>query len=131
MHGLTHSLKFAATTAALFLFGGIPSGGAGAQEGAIRQPLYLPDPTPRPPDLEKIYEQTPQQKAREQEIKRIKNAQRNQLITMDTERIALLAAELRESLKQGVADNHPAMNAQKVAEIQKLAKAIKDLEKLQ
>ena len=126
MHGLTHQLKFAATTAALLLLGGIPSSGV-AQEGTVRQPLNLPDPTPRPPDLEKIYEQTPQQKAREQEIQRIKNAQRRQLITTDTERVAVLAAQLRESLKQGAADNDPALNAQKVAEIQKLAKTIKNL----
>lgn len=134
MRSLTHPTKLITTAAAILLFGAVPTVITAAQgKSGVQQqnPIYLPDPVPRPPDLQKIYEETPQQKAREQEIKRIKNAQRNQLITTDTERISLLAAQLRESLKQGAADNNPAMNAQKVAEIQKLAKSIKDLEKLQ
>ncbi|GGA66436.1 hypothetical protein GCM10011507_17440 [Edaphobacter acidisoli] len=134
MHGPTHPTKLIATAATILLLVTTLNVTATAEgNGGVQQqnPIYLPDPVPRPPDLQKIYEQNPQQKAREQEIARIKNAQRRMQIAEDTDKIAALAEQLRQSLKESAADNNPAMNAQKVAEIQKLAKAIKNLEKLQ
>lgn len=131
MHGLTHPIKLTATAAALLLSSGFHCTAAPAQTNAVRQPLYLPDPTPRPPDLEKIYADDPAQKAREQQMIRIENAKRRMEITTYTDGIAALAEQLRESLRQSAAENDPALNARKVAEIQKLAKAIKNLEKLQ
>lgn len=131
MLGLTHPIKFVAATAAVLLLGGIPHESAIAQDNVVRQPLYIPDPTPRPPDLEKIYEQNPQQKAREQQIAQLKSARRRAQVSIDSDKIAALAEQLRASLAQSAADNNPAYNALKVAEIQKLAKEIKNLEKLQ
>ena len=134
MHGPTHPAKLIVTAATLLLLVAVPTvtaaaeGNGGAQQ---QNPIYLPDPVPRPPDLQKIYEQNPEQKARAQEIARIRNAQRRLLIAEDTDKIAALADQLRQSLKESAADINPAMNAEKVAEIQKLAKAIKSLEKLQ
>lgn len=133
MHGPTHPTKLITAAATILLLGASPTATVAAQgNGGVQQqnPIYLPDPVPRPPDLEKIYEQNPQQKAREQEIARIKNAQRRLQIAEDTDKIAALADQLRQSLKES-ATNNPDVNAQKVAEIQKLAKAIKNLEKLQ
>lgn len=133
MHGPTHPTKLITAAATILLLGAAPTATVAAQgNGGVQQqnPIYLPDPVPRPPDLEKIYEQNPQQKAREQEIVRIKNAQRRLQIAEDTDKISALADQLRQSLKES-ATNNPDVNAQKVAEIQKLAKAIKNLEKLQ
>ena len=129
MHGLTYPIKFATATAAVILLGGLLPNGALSQTNEVRQPLYLPDPTPRPPDLEKIYAQNPEQKAREQQIAQMRNAQRHALIATDTDKITSLAGQLRDDLAQGTADINIAYNAQKAAEIQKLAKAIKNLEK--
>lgn len=131
MHGLTHSIKLMTTAATVLLFATVPAFTASAQgkSGVQQNPIYLPDPAPRPPDLEKIYEQTPQEKARQQQIAQMRNAERRALIATDTDKIAALAGQLRANLAQDTADINFAYNAQKAAEIQKLAKAIKNLEK--
>lgn len=131
MHGLTHPTKLITTAATILLFGAVPTVTVAAQgkSGAQQNPLYLPDPTPRPPDLEKIYAQNPEQKEREQQIAQLKNTQRLAQIAADTDRIATLAGQVRDDLSRGAADVNFPYNAQKVNEIQKLAKAIKNLEK--
>lgn len=131
MHGLTHPTKLITTAATILLFGAAPTVITAAQgkSGVQQNPLYLPDPVPRPPDLEKIYAQNPEQKAREQQIAQMKSAQRHAQIAADTDKIAALAGQIRDDLAQGIAAINLPYNAQKAAEIQKLAKTIKSLEK--
>ncbi len=129
MQSLTYPIKLATAAAAVILLGGLMPNDATAQTNEVRQPLYIPDPTPRPPDLEKVYAQDPEQKVREQKIAQMKNAQRIAQIAEDTDKIAALASQIHEDFAQGAANINIAYNAQKVAEIQKLAKAIKGLEK--
>lgn len=86
----------------------------------------LPDPTPRDIPLDKVYAQDPMQKARQQHDALVRNALRRQEIVTNTDKMALLAQEMYDDL---VSTNPDGRNSQRAAEIEKLAKKIRSLEK--
>jgi hypothetical protein len=90
------------------------------------QTIYIPDPTPRPPDLQQIYAQDPLQKAKEQHDALIRNALRRQQIVTNTDKMALLAQEMHDDL---ISTNPDGRNSERAAEIERLAKKIRSLEK--
>ena len=92
----------------------------------VQQQIYLPDPTPRPPDLQREYGDDPVSRARQQQIALIRKAQRRQGILAATDRLILLAAELRDETGSSMS-----ARAVKAEEIEKLAKKVKEDSKLQ
>lgn len=97
----------------------------------VQQQIYLPDPTPRPPDLQREYGDDPVARARQQQIALLKKAQRRQEVLAATDRLILLAAELRNEAAQHEAGRSMKANAAKAEQIEKLAKTVKEDTKLQ
>ena len=107
---------------------------AGATAQATKpaqQPLYLPDPTPRPPDLEKKYETDPAEVARQKQLATIKAAQLRQQVVIATDKLLVLTQELEADVEKR--EHGAAMTPQvvKVEQIEKLAKTVKDKAKAQ
>lgn len=97
----------------------------------MQQQIYLPDPTPRPPDLQRQYGDDPVARARQQQMALIKKAQRRQEVLAATDRLVLLAAELRDEAAKHEAGRSMRTNAGKAEQIEKLAKTVKEDTKLQ
>ena len=95
------------------------------------QQLNLPDPTPRPPDLEKKYETDSPEIARQQQLAALKAAQIRQQVIVATDKLLLLAQELEADVSKH--ENGVAMTPQvvKVEQIEKLAKTVKEKTKAQ
>jgi hypothetical protein len=112
------------TLAAIAIVCAVPSI-ARAQSGPSQRPIYLPDPTPRPPDLQRQYSNDPVARAKQQQAALLRAAQRRQQVVLDTNDLLQLAQELKDDLAKH--NDSPTMipNATKPEEIEKLAKTIK------
>ena len=97
----------------------------------MQQQIYLPDPTPRPPDLQREYGDDPVSRARQQQIALIKKEQRRQEVVTATDRLILLAGELRDEAAKHETGSSMRARAVKAEEIEKLAKKVKENSKLQ
>lgn len=94
---------------------------------AQSNPIYLPDPTPRERDLHDKYKDDPLQQVRQQQAALLRYAQLHQQAVEATNRMTLLAQQLKEEMEKGGMDNSaPSLNAQRAAEIEKLAKIVKN-----
>jgi hypothetical protein len=106
--------------------------GAAAQASkSPQQPLYLPDPTPRPPDLEKKYETDSPDLARQQHLAALKAAEIREQVIVATDKLLLLTQELEADVSKH--ENGVSMTPQvvKVEQIEKLAKTVKERTKAQ
>lgn len=114
-----------AILAAIAILCAVPSI-ASAQSGPSQRPIYLPDPTPRPPDLEREYSDDPVTRAKQQQAALLRTAQRRQQVVLATDKLLQLAQELKEDLAKH--DEIPTMipDATKAEQIEKLAKTIKE-----
>jgi hypothetical protein len=94
-------------------------------------PLNLPDPTPRPPDLERKYSTDPAEAARQQQQAALKAAQIRQQVMTATDKLVSLTQELEADVAKR--EHGTAMTPQvvKVEQIEKLAKTVKDRTKAQ
>jgi hypothetical protein len=100
--------------------------------GPAPQHLELKDPTPRPPDLKKQYENDPADKARQQQAAMLRNAQIMEQVTKATDKLCQLAQELRNDVAKNAQDAPPPrMNAAKAGQIEKLAKSVKEKMQMQ
>ena len=97
----------------------------------VQQQIYLPDPTPRPPDLQREYGDDPVSRARQQQIALMKKSQRRQEVLAATDRLMLLAEEMRDEAAKHEAGRSMRTNAAKAEQIEKLAKIVKEDTKLQ
>jgi hypothetical protein len=96
------------------------------QPGPTQQTLTLKDPTPRPPDLEKIYGQGQGDQAKEQQAAALKSAQIHQQVVDASNKLYLLAQQLRDDVASGNKDSRTSHNAAKAAQIEKLAKTVRE-----
>jgi hypothetical protein len=101
------------------------------QPGPAPQHLELKDPTPRPPDLKKQYENDPASQARQQQAAMLRNAQIMQQVAKTTEKLCQLAQELRDDVAKGTTDAPGRVNATKAGQIEKLAKSVKEKMQMQ
>jgi hypothetical protein len=101
------------------------------QQGPTQQNITLKDPTPRPPDLEKEYGTDPADHARQQQAAMLRNAQIREKVVTETNKLFQLAQELRDDVAKSSKDNPAAVNAAKAAQIEKLAKSVKEQMKMQ
>jgi hypothetical protein len=95
------------------------------------QQIYLPNPTPRDPDLHDKYKEDPLEKVRQQQAALLRQAQVRQQVAAATERLGQLAQQLRDEMEKGDKGNPLSVSAQKAAEIEKLAKTVKNSMKSQ
>lgn len=114
----------------LFCVFGVASGSQ-SQPGPTQQTLTLKDPTPRPPDLQKQYGTDPATQARQQQAALVRNAQIREQVVKATEKLCLLAQQLRDDVTKGSKDAPASLNAAKAAQIEKLAKSVKEKTQMQ
>ena len=98
------------------------------QPGPAPQHLELKDPTPRPPDLKKQYEDDPASQAKQQQAAILKNAQLREKVAKDTDKLCQLAQELRDDVAK---EPQTSRNAAKAAQIEKLAKSVREKMQMQ
>ena len=107
---------------------GLPS--FAQQQGGTQQNIELKDPTPRPPDLQKIYGSNQTDQAKQQEAAALRSAQLRQQVVDATNKLYLLAQELHDDVA-GTKDPRTSINAAKAAQIEKLAKAVREKTRMQ
>jgi len=99
--------------------------------GPPPQHLELKDPTPRPPDLKKQYENDPASQAKQQQATMLRNAQIMAQVAKTTEKLCQLAQELRDDVANGTSDAPGRVNSAKAGQIEKLAKNVKEKMQMQ
>ena len=95
------------------------------------QNIVLPNPTPRDPDLHDKYKEDPTLKAQQQQLTALRAAQQRELVKTATTRLAQLAQQLKDDMEKHEVGGPLGANAQKAAEIEKLAKTVKNTLKSQ
>ena len=90
------------------------------------QQLNIPDPTPRPPDLEREYGGDPAEAARQQQLAALRVAQVRLQVVQATDKLLQLAQELEADVQKR--ENGTAMTPEvvKLEQIEKLAKSVKE-----
>lgn len=101
------------------------------QQGPTQQSIQLKDPTPRPPDLEKIYGSGQPDQAKQQEAAALKSAQVRQQVVEATNKLYLLAQQLHDDVASTGKDPRTSLNAAKAAQIEKLAKSVREKTRMQ
>ena len=101
------------------------------QQGQPQQNIMLKDPTPRPPDLQKQYGSDPADQARQQQAALLRNAEIREQVVKTTDKLCLLAEQLRDDVAKGSKDTPAGLNAAKAAQIEKLAKTVKEKMQMQ
>ena len=98
---------------------------------AQNQQIYLPNPTPRDPDLHDKYKDDPAARARQQYAAQLRQAQIRQQVTGAADRLAQLARQLKDEMEKDGKETPLSISAEKAAEIEKLAKSVKNSMKSQ
>lgn len=101
-----------------------PTGASLAQDGEVHH-VYIPNPTPRDPDLKQVFDNTPANQKKQQEIL-LKNQLRAREIWLQSNQILLLAQQLQQEVLSGNKPATMSANAAKAAEIEKLAKSVQE-----
>jgi hypothetical protein len=117
------------TAAALLCVSALPV--IAQQQGPTQQHIELKDPTPRPPDLQKIYGASQADQAKQQEAATLKSAQLRQQAVEAANKLSLLAQQLRDDVSSAGKDPRSSSNAAKAAQIEKLAKTVREKTKIQ
>ena len=95
------------------------------------QNVVLPNPTPRDQDLHDKYKEDPTDKIRQQQAALLRSAQQRELVKAATTRAAALAEQLKKDMEKHEPGAPLGANAQTAAEIEKLAKTVKNTLKSQ
>ena len=98
---------------------------------ATQQTLTLKDPTPRPPDLQKVYGSDPAEQARQQQATVLRQALIREQVVKATDKLCQLAQELRDEVAKSAQDAPPRVSAAKAGQIEKLAKSVKEKMQMQ
>ncbi len=109
---------------------GIPVSPA-QQQGGTPQNLELKDPTPREPDLKKIYSTDPAEQAKLQQAAALKSAQVRQQVVEATNKLCLLVQQLHDEVSSNGKDPRTSGNAAMAGQIEKLAKTVREKTKTQ
>ena len=116
---------------AAFFFAFALPGLAQQQPGNPTQTIQLKDPTPRPPDLQKIYGNSPADQAKQQEATALKNAQLRQQVVDASAKLSQLAQQLSDEVSAPGRNPRTSANAARAAQIEKLAKSVREKTKMQ
>jgi hypothetical protein len=98
-------------------------------EGSAQQPppahVYIPNPTPRPPDLkQELDDDSKDQK--KQNVLSVQNQLRAREIWLESNQMLLLAQQLDQEINSGKKPSSMGTNATKVGQIEKLARSIQE-----
>jgi hypothetical protein len=85
----------------------------------------LPNPTPRQPDLQKLYDQDPAIREKMLRAIAVKNELRQEKLISSTDKLVLLAHDLKDRVAKG-SNNSIAKESDTAEEIERLAKVVKD-----
>lgn len=85
--------------------------------------VYIPNPTPRDPDLKEVFHETPADQEKQRVIS-IKNQIRAREIWLETNQIMLLAQQLQQEILSDKKSTSMETNATKAGQIEKLAKSV-------
>jgi hypothetical protein len=96
------------------------------QDSENRDPHVLPNPTPRPYDVRQKYDRDPIEKQKLEHAIAVKNQLRQEKVVSDTDKLVLLAAELKATVEQHSKTGAPFPESLKAEQIEKLAKTVKD-----
>lgn len=96
------------------------------QDSEIRDPHVLPNPTPRPYDVRQKYDQDPMAKQKMEHAIAVKNELRQEKVVSDTEKLFLLASQLKASVQEHVNNGSPYPGSLEAEQIEKLAKTVKE-----
>lgn len=91
--------------------------------------VMIPDPTPRPPDLQKQFGEDPADVKRRQQAQLIQNQLRAREVWLEANQLLLLAQQLQAEMVQRNKGDSLLAGASKAAAIEKLAKSVKDKSK--
>lgn len=92
----------------------------------IENSHIIPDPTPRPPDIRKQYDDDPIERRKLEQATAVKNKLRQERVIADTDKLVLLAQQLRAEIAKGDKGGAAYPQAIKAEAIEKLAKQVKD-----
>jgi hypothetical protein len=127
MYSLTHLQAAVQTCALSILLTCATTHIAAAQEGnPPPRGVLIPDPTPRPPDLQRDYGNDPAQAKKQQELMALKNQLRAREIWLDVNKLLLYAQELKAEVSIHEKGSPMTTNSIKAGEIEKLAKEVKE-----
>ena len=85
--------------------------------------VVIPNPTPRPPDLEKEYGEDSKDSKKQDQLS-IQNQLRAREIWLESNQILLLAQQLQQEILSDKKSASMAANAAKVGQIEKLAQSV-------
>ena len=85
----------------------------------------LPNPTPRPPDLQKLYDQDPTIREKMLRAIAVKNELRQEKVVATTDRLVLLAHDLKDRVAKNDSTS-VSTESDTAEEIERLAKIVKD-----
>jgi hypothetical protein len=102
-----------------------------AVHGQEQQPTHvvIPNPTPRPPDLERELRSPTDQ--RKQQANAMESQLRAREVWLESNQILLLAQQLEQELVTGKKPTSMSVKAAKVAKIEKLAQSVQEKMKMQ
>jgi hypothetical protein len=102
-----------------------------AVHGQEQQPSHvvIPNPTPRPPDLERELRNPSDQ--RKQQANAMESQLRAREVWLESNQILLLAQQLEQELVTGKKPTSMSVKAAKVAKIEKLAQSVQEKMKMQ
>jgi hypothetical protein len=92
--------------------------------------VVIPNPTPRQPDLEKVYADNPADQKKQQALL-LQSQLRAREIWLESNQILLLAQQLQQEIDSGKKSASMASNAVKVGKIEKLAQSVQEKMKVQ
>jgi hypothetical protein len=92
--------------------------------------VIIPNPTPREPDLEKVYSDNPADQKKRESLS-LQSQLRAREIWLESNQILLLAQQLQEEMVSGKKSASMAANAAKVGQIAKLAQSVQQKMKVQ
>ena len=95
-------------------------------DSEVRDPHILPNPTPRPYDVRQKYDQNPAAQQKLEHSIAVKNQLRQERVVSDTEKLVLLASQLKANVEQHFNNGTPYPESLKAEEIEKLAKTVKE-----
>jgi hypothetical protein len=99
--------------------------GAALGQSPPQHEVFIPNPTPRQPDLEKVYDDNPADK-KKQEALSIQNQLRAREIWLESNQILLLAQQLQQEILSDKKSNSMTANAAKAGRIEKLAQSVQE-----
>lgn len=109
--------------AAVLLIAGSLGGSQISDTGQIPQ---VPTIQPRPPFGEPSNPGDPMERQRQEKMEKARNLDRQKQLEKDTDKLLALAKELKEEVGKSNADTLSVDVVKKAAEIEKLAKSVKD-----